>query len=273
MGVSTLLIDDGETSLMVDGFFSRPSKWMLLSSRIGPDRGRIGSALSRINVRNVAAVLVAHSHHDHALDAASVAATTKALLIGSTSVSNIARGEGLPPAQIQVTDSGNQHVFGKFVVRTVLSPHSPHGFFRGKILAPLRPPARVSAYRGGSNFSYLFSHPTCTVLVHPSANFVHGMFRGVSADVVFLGVGTLGRRKEKFCTDYWSEVVLATGAKLVVPIHWDDFTIPLDQPLKPMPFLFDDSDRGMARIARMAQRDKVEVRVLSAFESILLCED
>ena len=34
---------------------------------------------------------------------------------------------------------------------------------------------------------------------------------------------------------YLAEVADAVGATRIVPVHWDDFTRPLDEPLRPMP--------------------------------------
>jgi L-ascorbate metabolism protein UlaG (beta-lactamase superfamily) len=42
-----------------------------------------------------------------------------------------------------------------------------------------------------------------------------------------------------------SPVVEATRAKLVIPIHWDNFFKPLDEPLEPSPPPFDLVDRAM----------------------------
>jgi len=69
-GVGTVVLDDGETAIMTDGFFSRPGKLQLLAARIAPDEERIARGLQRGGISWLAAVLVAHSHHDHAMDAA-----------------------------------------------------------------------------------------------------------------------------------------------------------------------------------------------------------
>lgn len=100
MGVTTLLLDDGQTAIMTDGFFSRPGLVSVLFSRIEPDPARIADALSRIGRTPIAAVMVAHSHYDHALDSARVAQLTDALLLGSESTLNIGRGLGLPTSQM-----------------------------------------------------------------------------------------------------------------------------------------------------------------------------
>jgi hypothetical protein len=44
---------------------------------------------------------------------------------------------------------------------------------------------------------------------------------------------------------YYREVVAAVGARCVIATHWDDFTLSLDEPLRPMPRLLDDFEATM----------------------------
>jgi L-ascorbate metabolism protein UlaG (beta-lactamase superfamily) len=266
-GVSTIQIDDGETAVMTDGFFSRPRLLQSLFSRIAPDPARIDAALKRGNVSKLAAVLVAHSHHDHAMDSAFVAERTGALLVGSASTANIGRGHGLANDRIRIVKHGDTLKFGRFTVEIFESPHSPNPLYTGEITEPLRPPVKGSAYREGGNYAYLLRHDRGTILVQASANFVPGLFRNVKADVVFLGIAPLGKQTGIFVRDYWREVVMATGAKLVIPIHWDDFLRPLDGPLLPMPLLMDDFERGMQMLLKLAETDGVTVRFMPLFEA------
>ena len=48
LGVSGLLLDDGESAVMTDGFFSRPSLARVALGRFAPDQSRIDAALDRI---------------------------------------------------------------------------------------------------------------------------------------------------------------------------------------------------------------------------------
>ena len=76
-GVTTLLIDDGMSALMTDGFFSRP-KLADLGSPIAPSLPRIDGCLARLGVDRLDAVLPVHTHFDHAMDSAVVAERTGA---------------------------------------------------------------------------------------------------------------------------------------------------------------------------------------------------
>src|SRR5690349_9609955 len=85
LGVATLLIDDGETQVLTDAFFSRPGLVRVGLRTIAPDLQRIDACLTRAGATRVAAVAPVHSHFDHALDAAAVAERTGALLVGGSS--------------------------------------------------------------------------------------------------------------------------------------------------------------------------------------------
>lgn len=268
LGVTTILFDDGETALMTDGFFSRPAFKEVAMGVIAPDRARIEDALGKAGVTRLAAVLTAHSHHDHAMDTPVVAAMTGAVIVGSESTANIARGLDFPKDRVRVIRGGEQLVFGRFTIRVIKSPHSPGALFPGEITSPLRPPAPAREYKEGGNYSFLIEHDKQRILVHPSANFSPGALDGVHADVVFLGMGTLGKQSDQFARDYWREVVRSTGARLVIPIHWDNFFRPLAEPLEPLPRPFDDVERGMKALTRMSEADHVTVTLPTLFRAM-----
>ena len=75
-GVTTLLIDDGASAVMTDGFFSRPSLATVGLGRIAPSASRIDDSLQRMGVDRLEAVLPVHTHFDHAMDSAAVAQRT-----------------------------------------------------------------------------------------------------------------------------------------------------------------------------------------------------
>lgn len=76
LGVSTLLVDDGTCALLTDGFFSRPSLLDVGLRRLTPSASRIDYCLNRAKINRLAAVLPVHTHYDHAMDSALVAART-----------------------------------------------------------------------------------------------------------------------------------------------------------------------------------------------------
>lgn len=260
LGVSTLLIEDGQHSLLVDGFFSRPSGLRLLLGKFAPDPERIQQGLALAGITHLDAVVTVHSHHDHAMDAPTVAARTGAVLVGSSSTANLARGAGFPMDRMRVVDGTASFAFGDLKVTLVPSQHFPHHELEGDITEPVVPPARVSAYRQGKCFSVLVESRGRSLLVQGSAGFEPGALAGHHADVVFLGIGLLGTRDEAYGQDYWREIVAAVGARRVVPIHWDDFLRGLDRPLVPPPVLLDRVDKAMAFVLAKAAEQGVDVQ-------------
>lgn len=153
LGTSTVLLDDGETQLLTDGFFTRPSLLSLLGE-ISPDRQVVEDALLQYGINEtLAAVIPVHSHHDHALDSALVAQLTGATLLGSESSAMLARGEGLDKRQIRVAETKQPYQFGNFSVTLIESGHVPMpNAIAGwiglgeDIEKPVSPPAKLGDY-------------------------------------------------------------------------------------------------------------------------------
>lgn len=268
LGVSTLLIDDGESALLTDGFFSRPSLLAVGLGRISPDEETIATCLDRAlsacpRIPRVDAVIPVHSHFDHILDSAAVARRTGAVLAGGLSTANVGRGGGLSEEQILLVPPGTAWEKGPWEVLMVESDHCPPDRFPGTIDEPLVPPAKAAAYRCGEAWSIIARHRTGpSLLVQGSAGFVPGALAGQQADVAYLGVGQLGLQVEQYLTTYWTETVRTVGARRVVLIHWDDFFRPLpqtpsDRPLRALPYAGDDLDVTMRVFARLAEADGV----------------
>ena len=273
LGTTSALISDGETTLMTDGYFSRvaigksPESWV-----IRPDLPAIDAALKSLPPGPVAAVFVVHSHFDHAMDAPVVAQRTGALLVGSSSTANVGRGLGLPEKQLRVVSPGEQLQFGKFTVRFYRSKHFPLGeplasaMLGNTIDAPLVPPVRFDAYKEGTTFSILFEHPRGNILVHGSAGYEPGALAGVRADAILLGTGGLGDLPRAEQEAYYREVVLATGAKQIFPVHWDVMSTPYTAPLVPDT----DFQRAMGFLTEMNASHGVKLALLPKGEPVLL---
>jgi len=267
LGVSTLLVDDGTSAVLTDGFFSRPPLLRTAFGRIRPHEARIDACLARAlpgdRAGSLDAVLPVHGHFDHALDSAVVAERTGARLVGGESSANIGRGRGLPADRIVVATPGEPLSLGAYAVTLVESEHCPPDRYPGTIDEPLVPPARVTAYRCGEAWSILVRHESGrSALVQGSAGFVPGRLAGEHADIAYLGIGQLGIQPEDYIVTYWDETVRTVGARRAVLTHWDDFFRPLpmsdtDEPLRALPYAGDDLDATMRVLIRLAARDGV----------------
>ena len=266
-GVSTLLLDDGTSAVLTDGFFSRPSLLRVGLGRVAPDGARIDAALARLAPSRVEAVVPVHGHFDHAMDSAVVAQRTGAVLAGSGSAANVGRGAGLPEDRLHVVTPGEPTTYGGWTLTFVVSDHCPPDRFPGTIDEPVRPPVKASAYRCGEAWSILVSHASGRrALVQGSAGFVPGSLDGHRAEVAYLGVGQLGVLDEAYLVDYWTHTVRAVGASRVVLTHWDDFFRGLDAPQRALPYAGDDLDVTVRVLRRLAADDGVVLHLPTLWE-------
>jgi len=232
LGVSTLLFDDGETQILIDGFFSRPSlAEVILRLPIDNDAAQINYIMNEFRMRRLAAIIPVHSHFDHALDIGAIANRSSASILGSESTAEIARGAGVPEDQITVIDEASNFEFGNFKVRLRPSAHAPVGWrgsvpLDGLIDKPLEMPQPITAWRMGGAYTVIIEHPQGTALVQGSAAFQKYALRELAADVVFLGVAQLDSLGKEYSELYWQHTVTATGSHSVYPIHFDDFLNP-----------------------------------------------
>lgn len=263
MGVATLLIDDGASALMTDGYFSRPSLAKIAAGKVAPSPARVDGCLARAKVSRLAAVIPVHTHIDHVLDSALVADRTGAQLVGGQSAANVGRGYGLPEHRIVVAVDGEPIRLGAYDVTLIESHHCPPDRFPGVIGEPVTPPVKASVYRCGESWSTLVRHrPTGRrLLIQGSAGFVKGALAGHRADAVYLSVGQLGLQPRSYVVDYWTETVRAVGARRVILIHWDDFFRPLTKPLRALPYAGDDLNVSVRILDELAAQDGVAVHL------------
>ena len=268
MGVATLLVDDGSSALMTDGYFSRPGLARVAVGEVSPSPARVDGCLARAEVSRLEAVIPVHTHIDHVMDSALVADRTGARLVGGESAANVGRGYGLPEDRIVVASSGEPIQLGAYDVTLIESHHCPPDRFPGVIGEPLVPPVRASAYRCGEAWSTLVHHRPSgrRLLIQGSAGFVKGALAGRRADAVYLSVGQLGLHPRSYLVDYWTETVLAVGGRRVILIHWDDFFRPLSKPLRALPYAGDDLDVSIRILDELAARDRIGLHMPTVWQ-------
>jgi len=248
LGVTTLLFDDSETQILIDGFFSRPTvAEMIFDLPVDNSAVQINYAMNEFRMRRLAAIIPVHSHFDHAMDVGEIANRSSASVLGTESTGQIARGAGVPEDQITVVEGFASFQFGNFKVTLRPTSHAPIGWrgsvpLAGIIEEPLTMPQPVSAWRMGGAYTIIIEHPQGTALVQGSAAYKKYELRDVAADVVFLGVGALESLGRDYAELYWQHTVTATGSHSVYPIHFDDFSKPFGEVVL-SPRVIDDFER------------------------------
>lgn len=283
MGNTNLLISDGTTTLLTDGWFSRPSTSELLFGQIAPDMDAISAAMTKGEIGDVAAVIPVHSHYDHAMDSPEVARRTGALLVGSESTANIGRGWGLPEGQIRIVGSEEPISFGDFTVTLIKSQHfqfpdpdmAAAALEDPVITEPLVPPVSALDYKMGGAYSIHVAHPLGTFLLQGSAGYVTGALDAYRADVVILGVGGVAAQTRSYQQDYWEQIVRVLRPDRVFPVHWDSLTDPLqDKPVMPNMLwsrvLDFQAEAGVNYALDNARKDGIDAALFPMWEEIVL---
>jgi L-ascorbate metabolism protein UlaG (beta-lactamase superfamily) len=265
IGTSGVVLADGETTLVIDGFVTRPSLWQVLTTRVTPDADRVRKVSARTGVSRLDAVMVTHSHYDHAMDAPEWVKQAGGEVWGTASTRQIARAEGVKAVRI-VSPEDDIRV-GRFDVRFFQLDHGPPEKMRGVITEDFTVPARATDYKTGGGLGFYFTHGSCRILAVPSAGKAHADLSQYPADVILLSIGQLGLQSPDHIRRYWRDTVVASGARLVIPVHWDDFSRSLDQSLEPLPYAVDRTDVAMREIMALAG-DKVRVALPVLYEPL-----
>lgn len=265
LGITTLLFDDGETQILVDGTFTRLGALdIALQRKVRSDIATINYVMDEFRIDRLAAIIPVHSHFDHAIDVGNVANRSTAVILGSESTTNVARGANVPVDQYQTLAGGETRRFGDFTITLIESTHAPigpgdDGWLSGVIDEPLQQPARVSSWRGGAAASIFIEHPNGTALVQGSAGFIEGQLAGRQADIALLSVAGLASLGEEHTHRYWQETVGATGARRVFAIHFDDFTMPFGE-IRLFPDIVDKVIDASRWLDEIAAEDDIQVQ-------------
>jgi hypothetical protein len=257
VGTSTVLLKTASSAIMTDAFFSRN-----VGNRIGPiqmaelainpfanvvepNQTAIDFALKKLSLKpeQLKAVIPVHSHHDHALDSARVCAlASESCKVYGTASSRLIAINDLEESRIEVISFADDQMqikkkIDEFDVTFIKSIHGKlpwpvHSWVIGEISQRFTLPASLRSFRDGGCISVYISNSKWKqfrgIIIHGSAGYIPGAFKGLEADLVFLGITLLRGRDSSFIQGYFDEILQGTKAKYVVPIHWDDFTVPLD---------------------------------------------
>ena len=167
-GSTTLLFDDGETSWMTDGWFSRPTFIEIITQRVEPDFKLLAEALKP--TRSISSMPSSHSTLIMIMRwirPRSLVEPSSAKLYGSESTANIARGWGLDESRIEVFTNKKPIVLGDFIITPIESNHFQ--FVDPEIArtalelpiidSPLVPPVPITNYRVGKTYVLHVDHP------------------------------------------------------------------------------------------------------------------
>lgn len=274
-GTTTLLFDDGTDQVMFDAHITRPSLVKYVrNSKAGTNTSLCDELIDLHKIDRLRAIFISHTHHDHVMDAPYIAKRCGAKIYGSESARNVALGGGVPEDNITVFAHGSSFEVGGYKISVLKSLHSrPTGLNNDlgePIQEPLAQPAELRRYKEGGSYDFFVEHGDKKILIRPSFNYVKGQLDGIKADVLFLGVAGIAKAGKDMEKNFFAETVEKVGAKLVIPVHWDNFFSPLDRPVRGMPELIEKTEMVFFRTARYCEAHDVNFLIQYPRTSIVI---
>jgi L-ascorbate metabolism protein UlaG (beta-lactamase superfamily) len=245
LGTAGFAITHGEHTVLIDPYLTRASLWQVATSALVPDE-----ALARRHVPRADAIVVGHTHFDHALDVPLIARLTGARVFGSRSAVALCRSRGVPAEQVEDVEPRGEAVVrevGPFRLRFVPSAHARLLFgqvpFGGDIADCDDVPLRAQHYRCGAVFGIEVAVAGRTIYHIGSAELLDAHLESRHVDLALLCVAGWTRSEQ-----FPERAMRKLSPRAVLLSHWDDFFRPLDRevralPAMQMPKLVDRLDR------------------------------
>jgi L-ascorbate metabolism protein UlaG (beta-lactamase superfamily) len=253
LGTAGFEISAGGTSILIDPYITRARLADCVLRPLASDLAEIARVTPRAD-----AIIVGHTHFDHALDVPTIAMRTGATVFGSRSAVALCRASRVPETRlVNVEREPGQPPFtaevGPFKLRFAASAHSRFLLgrvpFPGEIQDCDHVPLRTEKYRCGAVFRVEIEVMGRTIVHLGSAELVERVAPPKDVDLLLLCVA--GWQS----SDHFPErVARALDPRAVLLSHWDNFFTPLDTPVRALPAMAVQklSDR-LTRVARDAK--------------------
>ena len=228
MGVASIALDDGTTTILFDPMFTRASAshWFGFE-KFKSDEILVQKMLTKYVPQKIDALFVSHSHFDHAIDAPIVSKLTGATFYVDQNTEKIAKAYKDPSIKLINVLEHKKIKIGNFTITPIKRKHD-------KILGLLDfLPGDVPSdfdfgfyqYKLGDLWLYLIEHPEGTILLDESPGpFLEGLpkeLKGV--DIVIQGIAN--RRDDDAILKGYAKVL---SPKAFLPLHFDNFLFPLE---------------------------------------------
>tara|TARA_B100001971_G_scaffold215148_1_gene258360 strand:- start:22058 stop:22942 length:885 start_codon:yes stop_codon:yes gene_type:complete len=232
-GVSGFLLSDENSTLYFDPNITMVTLWDWMPWNVKDiDTKEVDYWMKRCDLKKVDAVFVNHSHYDHMLDAPYILKQYGGKLYGSRSTLNYGLGNGIPKERLVKIDYNKEYNVGKFTVIPLKSEHPNHFgpimVSDGKINAPLKLPTHPVNFRLGKTHSFLIKHPEGDTLFSAVAKISEpDALRAIKANNLIV---TMAKRGDT--ETFVKKRILPVQSKHIIPVHYDNFFIPLSRDKK-----------------------------------------
>jgi L-ascorbate metabolism protein UlaG (beta-lactamase superfamily) len=235
------------TVVWIDPYVTRLSLGDLVRRKVTPASE---TAIARW-IDRADAVLVGHTHFDHALDVPAIARRTGSKVYGSTSLQRLMSLYGLADRAV-VVEPLRRYEVGPFRVHFVPSLHSKLQLglgipYAGELTCDHVDELTPQAFKCGQVWGIAIEVAGMTLYHQGSCDLIEDAIDVKGVDVLLAGIS--GRR---FTPRYFERIIRSIEPRLIVPTHYDNFFRPLDAPTK---FSFNVNLTGFADEVRAASRE------------------
>lgn len=259
LGTAGFEIRAGGSSILIDPYITRAPLGACVLRPLEPDLAQIARITPQAD-----AVIVGHTHFDHAMDVPVIARRTGATVFGGKSAVALCRASLVPETKLVNVEreTGQEPLVaevGPFRLRFAPSAHSRFALgrvpFPGEIQDCDHVPLRTEQYRCGAVFRVEIEVFGRTIVHLGSAELIERAAPPKDIDLLLLCVAGW-QSSERFP----ERVARALDPKAVLLSHWDNFFRPLDQPAVVLPAMGVQklSDR-LTKVARDAKVGAVPI--------------
>ncbi len=251
-------------TILIDPYLSRIGKFELFFKRPLPKKDKIEQYVKGLPGK-LSGIVVGHTHFDHVLDVLEISENFTGPIVGSQSLDALLSMHDIH-IDIKVCEGGERiELFDDAAVTMIPSIHGRVIFGRvpypGEVVLGKRLPLKTKEYCHGTVFTPILELGGITFLHLGSANFIASELDGHECDVLFMCLP--GWKKVQGYTSRLLEIV---KPKVIIPFHYDNFTVPLSSDMKVPNLPFQDISGFTDQLSRWA--NGAEIRMLKLFESV-----
>ncbi|MCF3133178.1 MBL fold metallo-hydrolase [Streptomyces olivochromogenes] len=258
LGTAGWRIDVGDRTVLFDPYLTRFTTGLFDGAFDPRTRLETRPRVVDAHIGRAELVLVSHSHWDHLADVPHIARTTGARVVGTETTYHLLVALGVDPGQISVVRGGEVLDFGGITVEVVPSLHSRNKkcayFAPGTLNAPpATVPSTISDLPEGDTlaFQVMAGDSGPSAFLMGASDFSERAVRGLRPDLAMIAVPSSTATHR-----YVPRLLRALDTPgVVVPVHWDNFEVPLTGSPARDPAM--DLDAFLAQVEKVSPATRV----------------